>query len=175
MINDNSIREGREYGSSIFSVVNKNGERGFTYTVPNIGDKGSVVVSLAPFGYKTVADIHSHGRSTAGDEKEYWDDEFSGLRGRKQRILSKENRLKVTTGDLGLSNLNKLDSYLVTPNGSLMKYYHKTGDIETISTDMPSDSKSPDRKNSVSSLIGKDESYIKDMLKITFKISGYGY
>ena len=57
--NDNSIREGREYGSSIYIVYNRKGEKGYSYSIPNKGKIDEVVPSDPPIGYALVADIHT--------------------------------------------------------------------------------------------------------------------
>lgn len=60
-----------------------------------------------------------------------------------------------------------MDSYLVTPNGSLQKYNHKSGKIIIISNDMPSDSFDPTRMNT----IGINENNKIDFLQILKSIS----
>ena len=173
--NDNSIREGREYGSSIFSVVNKNGISGFTYTVPNIGLEDEVQSSQPPFGYKVAARIHTHGQSSRYNDDKYWDNEFSGMRDREDRPLSPQSRMKVTNGDIGIANELKIDSYLVTPNGSLKRYDHTSGKISTINTDMPSDEMELTRMNSISSKIETKTFNSEDLYKIQLKIINNEY
>jgi len=153
--NDNSIRERTEYGSTIIKVVNKKGQKGYTYTVANRGNKEGVTLSQAPFGYKTVADIHTHGHCTENDDTSYYDNDFSGMpRDDEYNIDDKVNLKTIKDNmDIGNANRRQRDSYLVTPNGSLKKYSPKTGKVTLLSTGMPSDSNDPDRKNNKSSFI----------------------
>ena len=169
--NDNSIREGVEYGSTIFAVTDSKGQKGYSYTIPNIGNIDGVIDSYPPFLYKVVASIHTHGKSSNGMDEEYWDNEFSGMRNGDGEILSPESRLKVIGYDIGLANAEKRNSYVVTPNGSLKKYDYKTGIITTISDDMPSDSNDPTRVNHVRSDIETNKLNLVDMLRINFNIS----
>ena len=145
--NDNSIREDREYGSSIFAVTNKDGIKGYSYTIPNVGKSDEVFVSTPDFSYKVVADIHTHGAYS----EEHYNNEFSGTRTNKElKLISTDaQRKNVPNGDLGDSNKLKLPSFLVTPNGSLQQYNPRTGQIRIISNDMPSDHRDPDRLNTV--------------------------
>ena len=153
--NDNSIRERTEYGSTIIKVVNKKGQKGYTYTVANRGNKEGVTLSQAPFGYKTVADIHTHGHCTENDDTSYYDNDFSGMpRDDEYNIDDKVNLKTIKDNmDIGNANRRQRDSYLVTPNGSLKKYSPKTGKVTLLSTGMPSDYNDPDRKNNKSSFI----------------------
>ena len=153
--NDNSIRERTEYGSTIIKVVNKKGQKGYTYTVANRGNKEGVTLSQAPFGYKAVAEIHTHGHCTENDDTSYYDNDFSGMpRDDEYNIDDKVNLKTIKDNmDIGNANRRQRDSYLVTPNGSLKKYSPKTGKVTLLSTGMPSDSNDPDRKNNKSSFI----------------------
>ncbi|WP_158624864.1 DUF4329 domain-containing protein [Gynurincola endophyticus] len=89
--------------------------------------KVSVRVSDAPEGTVPKADIHTHGNSW-GKGTAHSDNNFSGQ--------DKE----------GNRNAG-IDGYVVTPDGSLKKYDHKSGKESIISTDMPSDPKDFIRKN----------------------------
>ena len=145
--NANSIVEGKEYGSSIFEIVNSKGEKGYSYTIANIGNQAGVNVSDAPLTYKTVATIHTHGRYTGNDKVRYRDNEFSGLR-EGNNFISRESRKEVKgSSDIGFANRTKLDSYLVTPNGSLQNYNPMSGKITVLNNNMPSDPKDPNRMN----------------------------
>ena len=124
--NGASIKEGQEYGSRIYVVV-KDGKTYYTYTEPNKGGNAAVDPSREPAGSKAVADIHSHGKY----EAQYDNNNFSSTD-------EADNRKTGLTG------------YLTTPNGSFEKYDPKTNKQTTISTDLPSDPKDPDRKNTVS-------------------------
>ena len=63
-------------------------------------------------------------------------------------ILPKEKRKVVNANnDIGNANTSKLDCYVATPNGALLKYDYKTGEIIVVSNDMPSDPNDPNRLN----------------------------
>ena len=124
--NDNSIREGREYGSSIYVVYNRNGEKGYSYSIPNVGKKDAVTVSNPPMGYIPIADIHTHGRY----QDDYHNKEFSGLRDPHDRLFDINYKRNINgPHNIGNSNNSKIVSYLVTPNGSLQKYDPATNKI----------------------------------------------
>ena len=97
-----------------------------------------------------VATIHTHAAYT-GDS---FNNEFSGIRKLNERkeyvFLSKDERRNQTGKDIGNANLRKIDSYLVTPNGSLQKYNPNKNDISIISNNMPSDPNDPSRMNNIS-------------------------
>ena len=161
--NGQSIRERREYGSTIYIIKNNNGITGYTYSVANRGKEDHVVVSEAPFGAKKVATIHTHG---AYSEEKYVDNEFSGIRDKRGELLSKDDRKK-QSGDNDIGNANKrgLDSYLVTPNGSLQKYDPKTNEISVISNEMPSDSNDPSILNQNTEYLNKDRNSSEEILE----------
>lgn len=168
-----SIRRGREYASAIFSVVNKKGQAGYSYTLPNIGTEDGVMVGEAPYGYEMVARVHTHGRSSLMEDgkTEFFDNEFSGLRDTEYESRTIEYRKIVTNmTDIGNANRDKVNSYVATPNGSLQKYDYKTGEVTTISKDMPSDKRDPTRLNSVSSYNGKGDLSPEKFLHIMRKI-----
>lgn len=48
--NDNSIRDNKEFASSIYAVQNDNGDRGYTYTLPNVGQENHCIPSLPTLG-----------------------------------------------------------------------------------------------------------------------------
>lgn len=52
---------------------------------------------------------------------------------------------------MGYAERNNLDIYVSTPNGSNLKYNHKTNKISILDTNAPSDANDPTRKNSVTS------------------------
>ncbi|MDE5986807.1 MAG: DUF4329 domain-containing protein, partial [Prevotella sp.] len=174
--NDNSIRDKVEYGSSIFRVVNDKGQRGYTYTVANRGKTTAVVCRAAPFGYKTVAEIHSHGHSTAKELKPYLDNDFSGLTWADDNNIVQGQKLKDIDTDTDIGHANKVqrDSFITTPNGSLKKYEHRTGKVTLISTDMPSDYNDPDRKNNRSYLIEANPIKVNTEVEQERKMSLYG-
>lgn len=144
-----SIIQEREYGSSIYEIKNSNGDIGYTYSVANSGKDGEVKVSPAPLGTKTIATIHTHGCYSYGD---YFDNEFSGIRtnvGGAKILIPRSMRTKqMGNNDIGNANMRQIDSYLVTPNGSLQKYDPKNNKISIISNDMPSDPNDPEALNS---------------------------
>lgn len=143
LFNDNSIRKNQEYGSTIYTITNSSGVTGYTYTVPNIGTTGaSVSCSPAPTGTTATGDIHSHAAYSFGT---YDDNNFSGA------TTTATGNLAATTGDIGDNNNTGLTGYVTTPNGSLQEYDPSTGNITTVSTNMPSDSNDPSRLNTVSS------------------------
>jgi hypothetical protein len=144
LYNDNSIRENREYGATIYKATDENGKTYYSYSVPNTGDIANVGVSPAPEGTRTVADIHSHGASTGVTNS---DNNFSGKDERS-------NKKAATTG------------YLTTPDGSLKKYDPKTDKTKVISTDLPSDPKEgANRKNSNTPYILKGDEPKNDLKK----------
>ena len=63
-----------------------------------------------------------------------------------------------------------MNSYLVTPNGSLQKYNYKTGKINVISNNMPSDEKDPDRLNKRQSNVEHDVLTDNEYIQINKKI-----
>lgn len=149
--NGNSIVQNREYGTTIFLVINSNNEIGYTYNIPSVGKENCVMIDNAPIGNKVVATAHTHGKFVEAQNPEFsnYNNEFSGIRTKiGGKILPIENRKVVNANnDIGNANSLKIDSYVVTPNGSLQKYNHKTGEITVISTDMPSDKNDPTRLN----------------------------
>lgn len=145
LYNDNSIAEKREYGATIYKATDKDGKTYYSYSVPATnadGSGGTVTISKAPEGSTSVATIHAHGNSWGKDVAQS-DNNFSGV-------------------DKNNSEIRKLDNYLTTPNGSLKKYDYKSGEVSTLSTDLPSDPKDPTRQNGQSALMfRKDEPKIE--------------
>lgn len=93
-----------------------------------IGNNGKVTISSAPWGTEEVADVHSHGESSAYNENRYYDNNFSGARDGNGKFHSpQQNMSEQTKGDIRSANQNKRPSYLTTPNGSLQKYDPQTG------------------------------------------------
>ena len=170
--NDNSIRENREYGTFIYKVINQNGDIGFTYNFATIGGLKSVEASSLPNGHIPAATIHTHGASSVGKSKEYYDNEFSGIRkGKNEEQIKSQNELRQTyIYDIGYSNRKGIPSYLATPNGSLQKYNPKSGKIITLSESLPSDKNDPERLNNNSSDIEWNILTDKDYLDIDRKL-----
>ncbi len=61
------------------------------------------------------------------------------------------------------ANIDKIDSYLASPNWEPQKYNHRTGKIKVLSNEMPSDPNDPDRQNSISPFFEKDKSMFLDI------------
>jgi RHS repeat-associated protein len=121
--NGASIIRGKEFGSTIYST-NVNGKTVYKYSTANEGRSKSVQISNSPNGEKREATIHSHGEY----DKNYNDNQFS-------------------KADKNNSDKRGVDSYVATPDGSLKKYDPNTKQTSTVSTDLPSDPKDPERKN----------------------------
>ena len=151
--NDNSIRDNKEFASSIYAVQNDNGDRGYTYTLPNVGQENHCIPSLPTLGSFLVAIVHTHGSATSSDGTIYANNEFSGSTmtryGKKMPVTNLKNVTQKRT-DIYQANYLKVDSYLATPNGSLLKYDYKRGKISVISTEIPSDVTDKTRKNDIS-------------------------
>lgn len=138
--NDNSIRENREYASLIIAVANSEGKLGYTYLVPTIGAVNNVVLPNVPAGHVVAASIHSHGAFLTFDGKDYRANEFSGsMIWREDKYYPRSNLREniPRKTDIYSANSLKRDSYLVTPNGELLKYEYKRGKISVISRQMP--------------------------------------
>ena len=160
--NDNSIRDCKEYASSIIYVRNDKGVLGYTYTIPNVGTFDKSTPSEA-YGAEIAAFVHTHSASCFT----HWGNEFSGIRGKKNVLLSiEERKTQDAVGDIGLSNRTMLDIYVATPNGSLQKYDPLTGEIITVSKCMPSDSNDTERLNNIGT---EETSYIYEINNIIFQ------
>lgn len=141
--NDNSIREDREYFSNIFRVRNAQGKIGYTYNVAFIG-KPHEILSSSSIGFELEATIHTHGAYDVN----YIGNNFSGVSMKRgDRYIPFDDLRKSNKQDLKNANANKMNIYLVTPNGSLLKYIYNKGKIITLSTDMPSDKNDPTALN----------------------------
>jgi len=135
--NDNSIRNNREYGATIYKTKDHTGKSSFSYTVPNAGNTtSSVTPSSPPKGKTAVAYVHTHAAYSNGV---YDDNHFSGT--------NKGD----TNGDIPYAKYYQIDGYVATPNGSLQRYDLITGKIINVSSQMPSDANDPSRLNNVSS------------------------
>ena len=160
--NDNSIRENREYGAFIYRVTNHKGEIGYSYNFATPGNSNGVVPNMAPNGKIPSARIHTHA---AYDSRRY-NNEFSGIRNNKFQLLSSREKLFVKNNDIGVANATKMNSYVVTPNGSLQKYDYISGKVKVISINMPSDRNDPNRLNERQSEIEEDKLTISQILEI---------
>ena len=145
--NDNSIRSNKEFASYIFEIKDDKGNKGYSYSMAVIGTiKSSTPVS--EIGAKNVATIHTH--AAFNPKLINGNNVFSGSfdNDRVENLSSNEKKEITERGtDIGNANFRHLDSYLVTPNGSLQKYSPKTGKISVLSNEMPSDFNDPDRLN----------------------------
>ena len=146
--NDNSIREDREYASSIYMVKDENGDIRYTYTIANVGKTHTSTESKPPVGAITVATVHSHGAYSPG----FYDNDFSGTYSKRTGKHYTDLR-NSRVGDIGIANRNKKNIYLATPNGSLKKYDFQRGEITILNRELPSDYKDPTRQNNNSSWI----------------------
>ncbi len=144
LYNDNSIRENREYGATIYKSIDENGKVFYSYSVPNTGGGVDVSTSKAPDGTLPVADIHSHGGSTGVP---YSDNNFSST---DRRDNSKKN----------------ITGFLTTPDGSLNKYEPKNNKTSVVSIDLPSDPKDSGRKNGTTPYVMKGDEPKNDLKKI---------
>ena len=170
MFNDNSIRENREYASTIFEVVNDLGISGYTYSIPSIGSSVGVNPSPAPDGMTAKAYVHTHGRYTPDTDSSYMrNNEFTGLRDKNNIIKNAAELKKTPNYDIGYANRKKIDAYVATPNGSLQRYSHLTGRVSTISYIMPSDCNDPTRKNVVSTF-ERDPVNHQKLIQIVFNL-----
>jgi RHS repeat-associated protein len=131
LYNDNSIAGGKEIATFIVKIT-KGGETFYTYLKPTEGDAASsspIGLGLSNEGdATTVADAHTHGSYLPDYGK--GNDDFS-------------------EPDKDGNDNDKINGYLATPSGTLQKYDPTKKNVTTISTDIPSDPKDPDRKNSV--------------------------
>lgn len=158
--NDNSIRENREYASSIYRTITDSGRKGFTYTIANRGEAHKCVESKPVSGSFVVATVHTHGAYVKG----YDDNEFSGVfSSRTGKVMTPLRNSK--KGDLGIANSKKMNIYLATPSGTLKKYDYEKGKISILSKSLPSDSNDPSRQNSISSIIETYDLTTKNLLE----------
>jgi RHS repeat-associated protein len=123
--NGASILNKKEYFSTIYAKTKKGEIVGYSYTKAKVGEAHKVKLEIDD-KKDNVAIIHSHGN----DDANYADNEFS-------------------KGDIDAFEELSMDGYVATPNGSLIEYNNKTNEESVISTDMPSDPKDPDRKNTI--------------------------
>ena len=163
-----SIQNNKEYATSFYTMRNKKGETGYSYTQPRMGGptgvssykyisrdkKGEVTDSNKPTKEKAVATGHTHG---AYDEKMgLGNDVFSGLtelRGKDDGDARK--KINDKTKDIGSSNATSLQDYLVTPNGTLQHYNPSTGKIRIVDTDMPKDKRDTKKIEDIKDFYGQ--------------------
>ena len=166
--NDNSIRENKEYASVFYFVINENNEIGFSYNIPNIGTERGVLMPPAPSGYLPAAKIHTH----AAFSPLYRNNEFSGIyiEGTDTKLSPEQIVQRLANDDTGNANREQMDSFIVTPNGSLQRYDFRTGKISIISKDMPSDPEDPTRMNNIPSIEENNPLNNYDYLEINRRI-----
>jgi len=126
--NGTSIINNKEYASSIYTVQTESGTM-YTYTPAAEGTESSSTASVMS-GSTVVATAHTHADYTDAAA-----DKFSGA-------------------DIKGYKADKLPGYVATPDGSVKKYDVKTDKVTTISTDAPSSSADPNRKNDISPITG---------------------
>ena len=103
----------------------------YSYTTPAVGKDGRSVIPNLLTPYPIVSTVHTH----ANYDPEYDNENFSS-----GKLLT----------DIGLSNLFRKNSYLVTPGGYLKKYTYanrndENGGVTIIATDIPWDPNCPFR------------------------------
>ena len=146
--NDNSIRINKEFASYIFEIKDNYGNKGYSYSIASSGNKDGVYLQNE-VGAKNVATIHTHA---AYDPKlGQGNDLFSGsYKIENGEFYSSDTKRNMNLpNDIGNANKRGMDSYMVTPSGSLQKYSPLTGKISIISNDMPSDMNDPNRINQI--------------------------
>ena len=136
-----SIIENAEYVTNIYTFSIDNGRVGYSYTTPQKGTPNEIDKDpLKPSnGEEIVARAHTHAAFSSNAKNNV----FSGETG------TSEGNKHVSSGDLFLYNIEEVDGYVATPNGSLKRYDYQTGDVSIISTQMPSDINDPMRLNNV--------------------------
>jgi hypothetical protein len=125
----------RRLGGGMWWILKIDGDTYYTYSEPNIGTPYEVDPSsppiAPPLGSKATAIVHTHGKYSKYEDR----DNFSSGEGEDKDWFKK----------------NDVDGYVATPNGSLKEYNVKSGKVETISTEIPSDSQHPKRVNNINS------------------------
>lgn len=124
--NVESIKSGKEMGSSIYIVKTENGSMVFTCSEPAIGSAAGVTPLAGPEGKTRSATIHSHG---------------SYLRYYENNSFSPKD--KESAHERGV------DNYVTTPNGSLKEYNVETEEVTVISTSLPRDPNDPSKPTPV--------------------------
>ncbi|PKP23960.1 MAG: hypothetical protein CVU03_14105, partial [Bacteroidetes bacterium HGW-Bacteroidetes-2] len=122
--NGRSIINKKEYASRFYSTT-KNGKTTYSYVEP-LSTNGSISFipdeSTIPKGTSNAGDIHSHGN----DEAETIEGETDA-----DNVPSYQ--------DIESTKEGNLPSYVVIPLGKVLKIDPKTGEVTTVSTDVPSD------------------------------------
>ena len=108
--NDDSIKNDREYGASVYKVTG-----GYTYTIPSRGTSDSVIMSVSPSD-PSIAFLHTH----AAYNPEYDNENFS----------STDKKTAIKKG---------IDIYVATPGGTLKVFNPEANTTTLVSTDMPTE------------------------------------
>ena len=126
LYNDNSIKDKKEYGSVLYKVNDPNGAY-FTYTTPNVSSEDDGVVPAPDFSLKNaeiVGAVHSHSN-------------YDPKLGNGNNIPS--------PADKSGAELMKMDAYISTPKGELIKYDPQTKKTSVIDSNIPSDKNHPSK------------------------------
>lgn len=124
--------------SYIFEIKDNKGNKGYSYSIANVGDYESVTYQ-SELGAKNVETIHTHAAYDIeiGQGNELFSCSFDS---ETYVFYSSDEKMNITgRNDVGSANRMGIVSYLVTPSGSLQKYDTHTGKITVISNEMPSD------------------------------------
>lgn len=135
-----SIRDNKEYASTIYKVSYADGRTGYVYTPANIGTMSDSSPSY-PNPYRKIdATIHTHGACSERFSTKYRDNEFSGIRKRNGDLLTQSLRKCVNVEcDIGNANERGVLSFLVTPSGMLQEYNPRNGEISVVCSNLPCD------------------------------------
>ncbi len=147
--NGRSIINGVEYSSRFYSST-RNGVTTYSYVEPLEGSGYGVGIpdpSTIPEGGTNAGDIHSHG-----------DDEVETIEGETDADNVPSDQDIQSTIEGGLP------SFVVTPSGTVQRVDPNTGEVSVVSTDVPSDPKSPKRTNSINPSL---EPYVPSRPKVT--------
>ncbi len=131
--NDNSIKDKKEYGSVIYRINDTKEGAYYTYTTPNVSSEEDGVVPAPDFSLKNaeiVGAVHSHSN---------YDEKY----GNGNDIAS--------PADKKGAKLVRMDAYISTPKGQLLKYDPKKDKTTVIDTNVPSDKNHPNRSNNINS------------------------
>jgi hypothetical protein len=131
--NDDSIRNKREYGTKI--RLNENGK--YVYDVPHVSETEDFVTTVFEFNGRdrdVVASAHTHGAS--------YNKVLPGG-------ITIQPSNQHSPGDKAIADKDNLPMYTANPNGALLLYIPSSKGQFIISEQLPSDSKSAQRKNSI--------------------------
>jgi RHS repeat-associated protein len=156
---DQSIRSNKEYASCIY-VVKEGDVVKYTYSKPNIGSAHNSKIPDSPNGEKIVAEVHSHGAYEG-----YPDEHF--FSGENTAHNSEENKKNLDKGtDIGALNYYGRLGYLANHRGQLRVYNPETGEVNSVTTELPCDSSDPIQYNK--NVVQKSYDNIINLNHITF-------